>query len=159
MADAKSSTPVPRVMFRPGVLFAELEPRVRRGEDISAVARRDLDRYYQLIGAVLATVVMSREQALVCCEVTRGRDDIVAAIVDDARDHGTSPAPGQGPLVDVAVNWTPVQRMAIVDAVERFWLLCDACEDIADALVEAGLIRPDQPDPAPRLAGDAGNPA
>jgi hypothetical protein len=140
MAKSPAFTPAPRVMFRPGLLLAHLDARTPPDKEISDTARRDLRRYYELVSAILKTITLTREEASACCDAARGRSDLVAAIVDSARTDDPSPAARR--LVDAALTWTPVQRAALVDAIERYWLLRGAGDKPGLALAEVGLAEP-----------------
>ncbi len=151
----------PLVQFRalPGMLAAlrrrtvENDPQPR---DLSEIARRDLSRYYVMLDVELARAAarLTREQALVLCDVLMGSlvDEDLALV--RYLDHEVSDGLAEGlarkweadepALLSLVQGWTLAQRLAVVDAVERFHRLDGL--DYDSALLEVGLL------PRPGLA-------
>jgi len=147
--------PSPQIQFR---AVSPLDERLTEradghfGRNMSEVARRDLTRYYGLLSQELAGVAkqLSEAQACAICDVMIGLhvDDQLMAVryldaeIEDAADDGLGEKWG----VDVAAlaklvkGFTLVQRLALVDAVER-WRSIPPGDGYESSLRAAGLIR------------------
>lgn len=135
---------VDRVAFRAGDIADDLSVRLPDGISDGLIARRDLRRYYALLGSTLdREVTLSRGEALACCEaieasfaggVLLSPDAMVTVLLDRVRFDGQ--VPGLGAKV---LGWEPVQRVAVLDAVERWVVLTERGVDPDEALVLAGL--------------------
>ncbi|HEX6359470.1 hypothetical protein [Actinophytocola sp.] len=136
-----------RVQFRLGAgdLAVRLAERTDNSHDRSAVAKRDLTLFYELLAAALRSIQLTRDEALLCCTAYDRRDGLLAAILDALN----APAPGARHDVDAVaftarlVQWGPWHRAAVEDAIQRWWLLRDSGADPDDALERVGLVRPD----------------
>jgi hypothetical protein len=145
MSDPKES----KVQFRPGPLDPALAERADAGVSIGQVARRDLDRYYQLLTLALHQVELTPGEASLIVDALNGTFiDLTAAqmlhaeIADSLGDGLAEKWEVDGPaLVAKARGWTLLQRMAVCDAVERFWNNAYHVEDLQDRLIRVGLVR------------------
>jgi len=136
------------IQFRPGTLAEPLAARAGDAMKVNEVAQRDLDRYYTLLAAALRDVDLKEGEALLICDALNGThiDPTLARLlhaeIEDALEDGLAEkwmVDGET-LVMLLRNMTLLQRMAICDAVERWWRL----EEIADnreRLVRVGLVR------------------
>lgn len=138
-----------KVQFRPGHLLGMLQERADTGQSISMVAQRDLDRYYDLIALALHHVELTPGEASLIVDAMNGTFiDLTAAqmlhaeIADSLGDGLAEKWGVDGPaLVAKARGWTLLQRMAVCDAVERFWNNSYHVEDYQDRLIRVGLVR------------------
>ncbi len=136
----------PPIQFRPGPLAGELAARTHDGA--SEIARRDLARYYALLRNELRRVELTESEALAIAEACRewiASGDItpwsMPAQVDQAlheSDLADRYAIDGAQLVRKLWLLSHCQRMAIVDAVERYWL---SNGDPAIRLLDVGLVR------------------
>lgn len=125
----------------------------RADQDISPsrVAQESLERYFTLLGAELRRVYLSRQQALLLCDVLNGTfvdtmwaesaPDLLAGEVEDSAPDGMG-AKWEVDLTEFVAtiqSWSRGQALAVVDAVVRWWKL-DAA-DWDEALIEVGLLR------------------
>lgn len=135
------------IQFRPGPLAQEVDAR---GDNPNETARRDLERYYDLLRHELRSVVLTEPEALVVCDALNGaRMDVAAArlvwaAVDDAIQHdslGVKWAVDGTELVTKLRGLTTAQALALVDAVERWWGLSSP---ETQGLRDVGLIMEQQ---------------
>lgn len=92
-----------------------------------AVAKRDLERYYELLRRELRTVSLSREEVMLLLDVSNGTlwqpfsIPLLWAEVEDSLEDGLAEKWGvDGPaLVERLKAFTPGQAFAVVDALER----------------------------------------
>jgi hypothetical protein len=114
----------------------------------SAVAHRDLGRYYNLLGVGLRLLALNSNEAaalvaaFIAVGIGQASEAYVWPAVYDALNQGIAEGfgvqmTGPGNLLDKTVRLTPVQAMAIVDAVEQLQVLGRTDED---ALREVGLV-------------------
>ncbi len=147
-----------RVEFRPsGPLGQQLTARAdiptdgKTNRAVTEVARRDLTRLYALLAADLAAVHLTRGEALFLCDMLNGShiDDQLLTVrhlhheITDAIPDGLDvkwDVDGEKLAAKVA-GWTLSQRLAVVDAVERYWQLDDDADDYNQALQHVGLLR------------------
>lgn len=120
-----------------------------RKDSASAIARRDLGRYYDLLGCELAALNLTEGEASLTCDANNGLGTMSLALVDDGgaraasmggwlramllanvndavalnaadKKWGLTEDQAAG-LLDRMQRWTPGQVLAVADAVERFW--------------------------------------
>lgn len=132
-------------------LAANLQERVGTGVtgSIHDVARRDLERYYEMLRRNLPT--FSMEEALLLVDVENGHivmPEMVSMLwaeVQDALDEGYAEKwHVDGPtLVKRLRALTPFQCMAIADAIERVWHISStSSDDNMEAIVRAvGMVK------------------
>lgn len=138
-----------KIQFRPGPLGARLVERSEAGRSPSQTAARDLDRYYDLLTIALAQVDLSPGEASLIVDTMNGTHiDLTAAqmlhyeIADSLDDGLAEKWEIDGPgLAAKAGGWSLLTRMAICDAVERFWSDAYHIDDTAARLVRVGLVR------------------
>lgn len=139
-----------RIQFRPGPLASALT--ARGGDDNASaaqVAARDLDRYYQLLALALASVDLTPGEAGLIVDALNGslmdvsNVQLLAYAITDSYEDGL-PAKWE---VDAAAlsaklrGWTLLQRMAVGDAVERFWSQANHLDSTTDRLALVGLVK------------------
>jgi hypothetical protein len=129
MSEARS--PYYPVSLRPG---AELDEQLAtRGDVPGRVMKRDLVRYYALVGEELRRLALTPDDILTIADAFRaaGTDTehlssiplVFAAVVEEAfdgivkEDHG----PGFAPLRVKLRALTPGQVLAVIDAIERLF--------------------------------------
>lgn len=144
--------PSAQIQFRATPMLAEALPaRAGADQSLAHVAQDSLERYFTLLAGELRRVRLSREQALLLCDVLNGTlidpvwaesaPELLAAEVED------SDLDGMGEKWDVDLeefvttirSWSRGQALAVVDAVGRWWKL-DA-SDWDEALIQVGLLR------------------
>lgn len=135
-----------KVQFQAADIEGELRARNRDDESLGLIARRDLLRYYQCLGAELRSIRPTEAEARVICDYLHRYLDLrpidPAGSLHFALALGVDRATSSEWGVDAealnhkiqALTWT--QRLALVDAVERFWIDPTG----RDALRRAGLI-------------------
>ena len=129
-------------------LRAELDARRGYITD-GTLMSRELERYYEVLRRSLATVKLSEAEAGLLCDalsgiVRAGPVALLWAEVDEAiRADGLDAKWGiEGPvLVAKLRGLSYAQALALVDAIERFWLGPHEQVDRAAALWAVGLIR------------------
>ncbi|SHF56694.1 hypothetical protein [Streptoalloteichus hindustanus] len=141
-----------RIQFRTGPLAADLQARTAPDASTSAdlIARRDLERYYQVLHHDLHTVDLTREEAHLVCEALStpdadpSPDTILGSILIAVHiDHLDRSYGVDARALTLKIKWWTVgQRYAVLDAVERWRLLKDERVDPDMALVRVGLYRP-----------------
>lgn len=156
----RSTSAAPKLVsltFRMGVLRSRL---LGRDERPSAIAKRDLQRYYGLMDETLARLDLSEAQAGLLTEAAAGVRELGeparsqvhrylwAEVSDAIREHGLAERWGvQDPqtLVEHIRELEPVEQRALVDALERVWS-ADPAGDVAVLLRRVGLVRDRAPD-------------
>lgn len=141
---------VDKIQFRPGPLAGSLAARtdVQDNGHASKVAARDLSRYYDLLALTLPAAGLSVGEAALIVDALNGMivdlsaAQMLAAEIEDSLADGLAEKWGvDGPaLVARAVAWPLALRLAICDAVERFWAAY-AVESTAARLIAVGLTR------------------
>ena len=158
----------PQIQFRAlSPLNTHLTDRAK-GSALSPadVARRDLNRYYTFLAAALNTITLTEGEALLLCDALNGTyvgegHDCAILIAHLHHEIADTAPDGLGQkwgvdlptLVAKIEGWTPQQRLAVVDAVERWWATeivpVDAADgtrsdsdDYADRLRFVGLLKP-----------------
>ena len=126
----RSSEGTPLVQFRSGDLMPKLEARVggTRATSENVAAKRDLERYYDLLAEALPA--FPRPQALLICDALNGT--LFHETTSPARQlsyelHDVPPAlyekhkVDKKTLVNRVADLSPAEALAVIDAVERFW--------------------------------------
>lgn len=169
-ADMPRSTMAP-ITFRDAALEPVIDARMRGDgtrESLGLVAKRDLRRYYDLIGAALPDLDLSPTEACLICDALADvqiNDDrwlrLWAEVSDGVRANDLGAKWG---LSDAAVErliervrlLPPSGRAAICDAVERFWIIMRHAPKtpLNEALEEVGLLPADDT-AEPALSPDA----
>lgn len=143
----------PPVQFRPGDLASALDARTDAGLNRNEVARRDLARYYAALAFELRGIVLSEAEAALVCDACNGvlHDEqtagwIAEGVADAIVLDGLADKWGidGDDLIARLRSLRHTQRLAIVDAVERYWVLTERGETMADDLRAVGLIRAPQ---------------
>ncbi|HMQ31877.1 MAG TPA: hypothetical protein PKD53_14205 [Chloroflexaceae bacterium] len=144
--------PADKVQFRPAALAAALATRADADDNahVSQVAQRDLGRYYELMALALASVNLAPGEAALVVDALNGTiadvqtAQLLAYEVQDSLADGLAvkwDVDGAA-LVATIGAWSLAQRLAVVDAAERFWRGPYRGEGpIADKLAAVGLIR------------------
>lgn len=138
-----------RVSIRLADLLAPVTARTQAAESLGATAKRDLSRYYNLLERDLAVVAqaLTKGEALLLCDLNNGTiwDSVTTtalwAQVADA-DQAQLDAWGvdREALAAKLRALTTSQALALVDAIERWWLLPDgAARDHPASLATVGL--------------------
>ena len=135
--------------MRPGPLAPALAARLA-GDSPAAVVRRDLGRYYDALALGLASVALSPGEAGLIVDALNGtRIELVTAQmlgeeIEDALNLDGLAAKWDvdGPkLVATILGWSLVQRLAVVDAVERFWAAGWHASETVERLTAVGLVK------------------
>lgn len=137
-----------KIQFRPGEVLKRLEersgPTAFLASSADLAARRDLERYYRLLADSLPRLELGEAMMLV--------DMLNGTVLDErtyrylAHEVADSLADGLGEKWGVDGSafvarlqaLPPGSLMAIVDAVERFWLRCGE-DDAEEVLRDLGL--------------------
>jgi hypothetical protein len=139
-----------KINLRPGILSPALTARSVPGSLSQAqVVQRDLARYYDSLALALASVELSAGEAGLLVDVLNGTiidltvAQMLAAEVEDALADGAAERwQLDGPaFVARLAALTLLQRLAICDAVERFWSARYRIGSTADQLVAVGLVK------------------
>lgn len=141
---------VPQVAFRPSDLLKELGVRLtRRERSPGAIAKRDLTRYYKLLGSTLAALDLREDEAGLLTEAAAGLRDIDeparsvvhrylwAEVADTIRAGGLGAkwqVSDTDALVERIRSLSPVEQTALLDALERYW-------DAPDSMPRGELLR------------------
>lgn len=153
MSDRSTSAPkLVALTFRIGVLRSRL---LGRDERPSAIAKRDLQRYYELLDECLAKLDLSEQEARMLTEAAAGVRELGeparsqmhrylwAEVSDAIRESDLAQRWGvEDPqaLVDRLRELGPAEQRALVDALERVWS-ADPAEDREVLLRRVGLVR------------------
>ncbi len=138
----------PMVFFRlaDGPVRTALEARTEHGLKEGLVARRDLERYYQVLADELSTVNLSEPEASLIVDVCNGTlfesfsyQLLWANISDAGQEYGDKWGVDMRKLTRKIRAFTPGQNMAVVDSISRFW--SDATRPTGDQLRAVGLVR------------------
>jgi len=144
----------PNIVFRAvGGLGAALAARTRGdsppARELSETARRDITRYYAALAADLAPVRLDAAEGMFLCDMLNAAhvDNQLLLVrhlaheVEDSLADGLAEKWGVdgAALVKTVAGWTTGQRLAVVDAVERFWRAAPHADHEA-ALRTAGLL-------------------
>ncbi len=138
------------VNFRPGDLAEALSARTQAEEGLGAVAKRDLARYYSMLHVAGQDVRFTHEEARLICDALNGiwqRDAWAwqtawAEVADHvARNRAAAHDGVQDPdtLVQRLREMHPAAKLALVDAVERFWRSQEN-RDPREVLADVGLL-------------------
>ncbi len=138
------------INFRPGDLAEALSERTQPEEGLGAVAKRDLGRYYAMLRVAGEDIRFTRAEASLICDALNGiwlRDARAwqtawAEIADHIQLNGAAKHDGvQDPdaLVRRLREMHPAAKVALVDAVERFWRSRDD-RDAGEVLADVGLL-------------------
>lgn len=150
MSDTASSSTRPApIAFRDADLEPDLAARAKEHASLGLVAKRDLARYYTTLRRELRTVAgaLTRGEKLALCDVSRGTlwdSTSVGFLWAEVAD--TDPADleqwevDRDALVAKLRAFTPTQTLALVDALERWWLLASV-SDHDEGLRAVGLTR------------------
>lgn len=139
-----------RIQFRVGSLAAALDERGGAwNAEAAQIVARDVQRYYDLLALALAQVQLSMGEASLIVDALNGsvRDEHLAQaldyeISDSLQDGLAEKWKIDGPaLVAQIRGWSLLQRMAVVDGVERFWSNCYHIDDMPVRLLRVGLVR------------------
>lgn len=126
---------------------------LQRGEDASTVGLRDLKRCYALLNYHLLELTLTADEASLVCEALkdyRFEDDSEQARtiwrrVDAAiqRDHLNQKWSVNSTFIPKLRALTHLQIIALVDAIERFWVRAQADPDepLEAKLSRVGLIK------------------
>ena len=153
MSDRSTSAPkLVALTFRIGVLRSRL---LGRDERPSAIAKRDLQRYYELLDECLVKLDLSEQEAGMLTEAAAGVRELGeparskmhrylwAEVSDAIRESDLAQRWGvEDPqaLVDRLRELGPAEQRALVDALERVWS-ADPAEDREVLLRRVGLVR------------------
>lgn len=142
--------PAERIQFRVGPLADALAERGgSENATASQIVARDVQRYYDLLALALAQVTLAAGAASLIVDALNGsvRDEHLAqmldyAIADSLEDGLAEKWQIDGPALVATIRaWSLLQRMAVVDAVERFWSNDYHVDEIGARLVRVGLVR------------------
>ena len=141
MASTKQGSPI---SFRPGLLAKR-----RLGQKANLQAQLDLEQYYALLDDALRGITFTEPEATLICEALSGMDllddlahrHLWAEVYDACQmDHlDTKWGVTAAPLVQRLRDLTPLQRLAVLHAVRRFFGRPE--EDTAPVLRDVGLVR------------------
>lgn len=140
------------VQFRAGRLLAALEARTN-GASVGSVAKRDLERYYQLLAGELAELSRDPAKALDEAEASLIIDacngwlvephtytllwaQVADAISLDGLDRKWDVNADR--LIAKLRSYTPGQTLAVIDAADRYWTLDG---EHVERLRAVGLVR------------------
>lgn len=127
----------PPVQFRAARVERQIGARLDAGGSPGLVAARDLERYYAVLDAELARVALSEPEAMAVVDALNGAAldagsyRLFWASVSDALAEGLAgkwDIDGSA-LVAILRALSPAQAMAVIDAVERWWVIADAADD------------------------------
>lgn len=122
-----------QITFRSGGDWLDGQIQKREvGSSPSLVARRDLGRYYQALSRALKEVDLTEAEASAICDANNGSfwtedhvpDSMLWANVADSIGLGEKWGIDREELVKKIRVWPQIQRLAVIDAVERFWAEC-----------------------------------
>lgn len=148
----------PRITFVlfPEMLAESVKARRQHGEYVGLTARRDLERFYHVLAKELSVIELTEGEASLIVDACNGviwepwsvgllPASIADAITCEQLDKKWSVDGKQ--LVEKLRKLTYTQKLAVIDAAERFWV--NAAEGyasvstrpIAERLREVGLVR------------------
>lgn len=115
-----------------GHLAEQLEARDYPHEShANELARRDLGRYYEVLARSLATVQLSKAEASALCDANNGTAwdnwsiSLLWANVADCPGLDEKWGVNVDALIAKIRSWSYPQCLAVVDAIERFWVRCE----------------------------------
>lgn len=119
------------------------------GAGRSAVAARDLERYYAVVAAELATIHLTEAEGAAICDALNGtllEPSTLHLLWAEVASRDTALTVKWHVRVDALAQrlrtFTPGQTYALADAVERFWLIADDSDRPPDELLRTvGLLR------------------
>lgn len=125
----------------------------RPGAFNSLAIERDLSRYYALLRGALRSLNLSEAEASLICEAgcwATSHGSLTGPSARQALNLELRDAIGlnkldkkwsveEGPFAAKVAEWTEAQCLAVLDAVERFWM--DPQAETVDKLREVGLLR------------------
>lgn len=147
MADRTAPTQGPPVTFRGLEVERQLAARQRDEEKPGLVAKRDLERYYEMLDAELARLRLTEPEASLIVDAINGvwlgdgAWRYIRTEVEDAcrlNDLGAKHGLGeqqQAALIERMRDWTPGTLLAVTDGAERFW------RDQEATVQSVGLVR------------------
>lgn len=138
---------VDKIQIRLGPLAGAVETRTDGAP--AQTVRRDLERYYALLSLALASVDLNAGEASLIVDALSGiaisltTAKMLAAEIEDALEDGLAEKWGVDgrALVATISGWTLAQRMAVLDAVERFWIGGSRVAVMTDRLAAVGLVK------------------
>jgi len=111
-----------------GHLAEQIEARDYTHEShANEIARRDLERYYNLLGRSLATVDLTKQEASALCDANKRAPmdqwstSLLWANVADCPGLGELWGCDTDALIAKVRAWSYPQCLAVVDAIERLW--------------------------------------
>lgn len=146
MTDQPTTRPAP-VMFRDTTLEPQLADRAPEGDSLGLTAKRDLTRYYDTLRRELKLAIrdLTRGEKLALIDVSNGTlwdsnsaGFLWAEVADADPDQLAQWEIDHDALVDKLRALTPTQSLALVDALERWWLLPEVT-DHDESLRAVGL--------------------
>lgn len=149
-----SDTANDRASLRLGGLLKPTAARTQPGDSLGTTVKRDLGRYYDTLARELATVaqLLTPGEALTLCDLnsstnweTINNTALWAQVADADQAQLDEWAVDRDQIVSKLRALTPSQTAAVIDALERWWLLPDdEATDHETSLAAVGL------QPAPR---------
>lgn len=138
-----------RVSIRLADLLAPVTARTQAAESLGATTKRDLGRYYDLLERDLAVVAqaLTTAEAMALCDLNNGTiwDSVTttalwAQVADADQAQLDAWDVDREALTAKLRALTTSQALALVDALERWWLLPDgAARDHPASLATVGL--------------------
>jgi hypothetical protein len=112
--------------------------------DLVEATRRSLARYFTLLDRELASVDLERDEALFLAGMLNGTHVDEELLTVRHLDHEIEDADpwndvDAGKLAAKVRGWTLAQKLAVVDAVERYWQISNI-SDHDQALRQVGLL-------------------
>lgn len=138
------------IQFRAGFeLEAFLKERVEPGRSINQVVARDIERYYQALDLARAQVDLTQGEASLIVDALNGTFidmnamQFLAMEIEDSLADGLAEKWGVDglALVQKLKTYSLLQKMAIVDSIERFWKGEYHTSDMTEKLTRAGLLK------------------
>lgn len=148
----------PYIRFRAGQLTDGFndrtkDPRITATDyssTMSMIARRDLSRYWALVGEELATFSLTEHEALALCDVVKVVPVLDASTIRlfwamvertlQKHDIAGKWSVSERTLISKLKALSPGQAYALVDALERYWVVCDNVATPRAALQAVGLL-------------------
>lgn len=136
------------IQFRPGPLSEPLQERASGDKSPHYVAQRDLEVYYNLLMLGLASVDLSEGEALFLVDILNGTVlELMTArmlpyeIEDAEPEYLAKWEIDRAVLLAKVGGWTLLQRMAVIDAVERAWGNTYHVDDMRARVARVGLVK------------------
>ena len=132
------------ISFRVGAGQLAQQIASRDESHANEIAKRDLERYYNLLGRSLATVDLTEAEANALCDANNGTlwenwsISLLWANVADTPGLDEKWGIDSNALIGKIRSWSHPQALAVVDAIERFWTHCDTA-----TAKTVGLVRED----------------